>query len=150
MVRIHHEASAAAPVSVAFGHVDDYRNTVGWMFGLAKFSPAGELDHGLGATFDATFQIKPITLHSTVECTAWEQDTVIAFRSIKGFVNASTWRFIAIDAERSTLSVDFEYELPGGLAGKALGRALEPIVTLSIRHTEAELRKQIEAAYSRG
>ncbi|MGI8678957.1 MAG: hypothetical protein ACR2LX_09770 [Jatrophihabitans sp.] len=41
----------------------------------------------------------------------------------------------------------FSYELPGGLAGKALGKAMEPIVGMSVRHSDAALRKNIEAAH---
>jgi uncharacterized membrane protein len=147
MVTIHHRGSCAAPVDVAFGYVDNYRNATSWMFGLSRFEPAGELDHGLDSIFDATFQVKPVKLQSTIKVTEWEQDALIAFTSIKGFSNSSTWHFSADGPEQTTITVEFHYELPGGLAGKALGRALEPIVALSVRHTDAALRKHIEAAY---
>jgi len=148
MVHIHHEGTCAAPRSVAFGYVDDYRTTTDWMFGLAAFVPTGPKDQGLGSVFDAKFSVKPITLNSTVECSAWQDQELIAFTSIKGFVNRSSWRFVELAAEETKLVVDFEYELPGGLAGKALGRALEPIVALSIRHTDHALRKHIEERYA--
>ena len=44
----------------------------------------------------------------------------------------------------------FSYFLPGGLAGRAMGKALEPIVALSVRHSDAALRKNIEALYAKG
>jgi uncharacterized membrane protein len=148
MVDIHHEGSCAAPVDVAFGYVDDYRNTTKWMFGLAEFTPEGDKDHGLGSVFNGTFSVKPVKLHSTVECTDWKQDELIAFTSVKGFKNSSTWRFIADGPDRTTVKVDFTYELPGGIAGRALGKVLEPIVAMSIRHTDEALRKQIEEQYA--
>jgi uncharacterized membrane protein len=89
-----------------------------------------------------------VKLHSTIKCTAWEQDSVIAFKSIKGFPNESTWRFSADGPNRTKVDVVFSYQLPGGLAGKALGRALEPIVALSVRHSDAALRKNIEELYA--
>jgi uncharacterized membrane protein len=147
MVDIHHEGSCEAPVDVAFGYVDDYRTATKWMFGLAEFRPAGEKDHGLGAIFDGTFQVKPVKLHSTVECTEWKENELIAFRSIKGFKNTSTWRFISTGPTSTKVEVRFSYEVPGGLAGRALGKVLEPIVTLSVRHSDEALRKQIEARY---
>jgi uncharacterized membrane protein len=118
------------------------------MFGLDKFAPVGTNDHGLGAVFDATFQVRPVKLHSTIEVTSWEQDAVIAFNSIKGFRNKSTWRFTADGESRTNVDVVFSYELPGGLAGRALGRALEPVVALSVRHSDVALRKNIEAKYA--
>jgi hypothetical protein len=43
--------------------------------------------------------------------------------------------------------VTFGYELPGGLAGRTLGRAFEPIVGLSVRHSDEALRRAIESRY---
>ena len=148
MVEIKHSGVCAAPVDVAFGFVDDYRTTPTWMFGLSKFVPAGELDHGAGARFDGTFSVKPVKLSSVVEVTEWRQDELIAFRSVTGFANWSTWRFTALDAARTRIDVVFGYALPGGLAGRALGKALEPIVALSVRHSDEALRRGIEARYA--
>ncbi|HEU5265804.1 MAG TPA: SRPBCC family protein [Jatrophihabitans sp.] len=147
MVDIHHEASCAAPVDVAFGYLDDYRTGTEWMFGLAELSPVDERDHGLGAMFDATFHVRPVKLHSRVKVTEWEQDEVLGFVSVQGFVNSSTWRFRRDGAAHTTIVVRFSYELPGGLAGRALGRALEPIVALSVRQSEHALRRAIETRY---
>ena len=147
MVDIHHEGRCAAPLDVAFAYLDDYRNATHWMFGLEQFAPVGEIDHGLGARFDGTFHVRPIKLHSTIEVTEWVQDKVIAFDSIQGFRNWSTWNFIATGPAATTVQVKFSYELPGGLAGRAMGRALEPIVAMSVRHSDHALREQIEARY---
>lgn len=147
MVDIHHEGTCAAPVDVAFAYLDDYRNATDWMFGLAKFEPAGEQERGLGAVFDGTFQVKPVKLSSTIEVTEWEQNTVIAFESIKGFRNWSTWRFFDEGPHRTRIKVTFSYELPGGLAGRALGKALEPIVAVSVRRSDEALRREIESRH---
>jgi len=144
MVDIHHEGSCAAPVEVAFAYLDDFRNATDWMFGLSKFTPAGDQDQGLGAVFDGTFAVKPVKLSSTIKITEWKQNEVIAFESVKGFRNWSTWRFLADGPDRTTIKVVFSYELPGGLAGRALGKALEPIVSLSVRHSDEALRREIE------
>ncbi len=150
MVDIHHEGSCAAPIGVAFAYLDDYRNATDWMFGLARFEPTGEQDQGLGAQFDGTFQVKPVKLVSTIKVTEWEQDKVIAFESVKGFRNWSTWRFEPLGPEETKIDVTFSYEMPGGLAGKAMGRVLEPIVAMSVRHSDEALRREIEARYKNG
>lgn len=150
MVDIHHEGSCDAPVEVAFAYLDDYRTATDWMFGLAKFEPAaGAKDQGLGAVFEGTFSVTPVKLSSTIEITQWDKDALIAFRSIKGFKNWSTWKFVADGPTRTRIDVTFSYELPGGLAGRAMGKALEPIVAVSVRHSDAALRKNIEAKYAR-
>jgi ribosome-associated toxin RatA of RatAB toxin-antitoxin module len=131
MVDIHHEGSAKAPLAVAFAYIDDYRTTPQWMFGLADFQPIGDQDQGLDAVFDGTFQVKPVKLHSTVKITAWEQDKLIRMESIKGFVNRSTWRFEAAGDTETKITVDFTYKLPGGLAGRAMGKATPPCASTS-------------------
>ena len=148
MVHIHHEASAKVPVSVVFAYIDDYRTTPDWMFGLESFTPIGDKDQGLDAVYDGAFHVRPVKLHSTVKITGWEQDALIEMDSIKGFKNRSVWHFERVSDTETNVIVDFYYELPGGLAGKALGRALEPIVAMSIRHSEHALRKNVEERYA--
>jgi uncharacterized membrane protein len=150
MIDIHHEGICQAPLDIAFAYLDDYTTTTDWMFGLAKFEPVGEQVQGLGAVFDGTFQVKPVKLSSTVKVTRWERDKVIAFESIKGFKNWSTWEFDASSPTQTKITVTFSYELPGGLAGRAMGKALEPIVGISVRHSDAALRHAIEAQYQKG
>lgn len=147
MVDIHHEGQCEAPLDVAFTYVNDYRNVTKWMFGLEKFEPAGAQDQGLGARFDSTFHVRPVKLHSTIEVTKWAQDKVIAFESINGFRNWSTWNFASAGPATTRVQVAFSYELPGGLAGRALGRVLEPIVAMSVRQSDHALRQQIESLY---
>lgn len=148
MVDIHHEGFCAAPIEVAFAYLDDYRNATDWMFGLSRFEPVGEQVQGLGAEFDGTFSVKPVKVHSTIRVTEWKQHEIIAFESIKGFRNWSTWRFLPDGPARTKIEVQFSYELPGGLAGKAMGRVFEPIVALSVRHSDVALRREIEERYS--
>ena len=131
---------------MAFAYVDDYRNVSSWMFGISRFEPHGELEHGLGAVYDSTFQVPPVKLNSRVEITDWKQDELLELTSVKGFTNASVWRFEADGPERTRVSVVFSYQLPGGLAGKVMGKALEPIIAQSVRRSESNLRAGIEAA----
>jgi hypothetical protein len=46
--------------------------------------------------------------------------------------------------------VKLSYTVPGGLAGRAVGRALEPIVALSIRHIDSALRRNVEVPMRNG
>jgi uncharacterized membrane protein len=144
MAVVHHQASCRAPLEVAFGYFDDYRNTPEWMFGITSFVPHGPIDHGLGAVFNAVFQVRPVRLHSTVEVIAWEQNAMVELDSVGGFSNRSRWSFEALGQDQTTLTVEFVYDVPGGIAGRALARALEPVVGLTVRHSDAALRRNIE------
>jgi uncharacterized membrane protein len=147
MVDIEHTGICEAPLQVVFDYLDDYRNVTDWMFGLSELQPVTEQTSGVGAEFKGTFQVKPVRLSSTITITEWVRGERIAFESIKGFRNWSTWQFSDAGTDRTRIDVVFSYELPGGVAGRALGRVLEPIAALSVRHTDETLRREIAARY---
>ena len=135
---------AQAPAGVAFAFVDDYRNVPEWMFGVTTFEPLGVQTAGLGSEFDAVMQLGPKVMKSKIRCTEWVQDEVITLESYEGMANSSSLRFRAVDEEHTELSVAFGYEFPGGLAGKALAKIIEPAIQMAIRQTEQDLRKAVE------
>ena len=141
------ESTFQAPLEVAFAYTADYRNVPDWLYGISKFEPVGDLDYGLGAVFDGSMNLGA-TLHSRIEVNEFEENRLIGFDSIKGFKNSSRWTFSALDAGRSRVVADVSYELPGGIAGKALGKVIEPFVKIAVRHSSAALQKCVEEQVS--
>lgn len=139
-IHIHKETECAAPVEKVFAYVADYRNTPDWLYGISKFVPTTELDYGLGSVFEGSMNLG-VTLHSTVEVTKFEEGRMFEFESIKGFKNASHWTFEASSPTTTLIKADVQYELPGGLAGKALGKAIEPFVKIAVKHSSEHLAK---------
>ena len=146
MTTIHHTASASVPLSTAFAHVADYRTVPQWFFGIGKFVPQGEKDYGLGATYDSAVKIGPKEIGSVVRVTGFEEDRLITLTSIAGFKTTSRWTFSAAGDNGTELAVEFTYELPGGLAGKALGMIIEPFAVQAVKASEAALRRDLEGA----
>lgn len=144
MIHISHAATAAVPIDVAFGYVDDHHTVPDWMYGVSMFEPVEECENGLGSVYNTAMQIGPMTVHSTLEVTEWAENDRITLSSIAGFGTFSTWAFEALGDEETRLSVVFGYELPGGLAGMALGRLIAPFVGTAIRHTETALQRNLE------
>ncbi|WP_375492308.1 SRPBCC family protein [uncultured Jatrophihabitans sp.] len=149
MPQIRHSGTCDAPLEFTFAYLNDYRNATTWMFGLTSFEPLSEQVDGVGATFEGTFEVKPVKLSSIVRFTEWEKESVITFESISGFANRSRWRFIAAGPFRTHVDVLFGYDLPGGLAGRALAKVLEPIVTASIRRSDATLRREVATRWQK-
>ena len=137
-IHIHKETDCAAPLDKVFAYVTDYRNIPDWLYGISSFVPTTELDRGLGATFDGSIHLG-VTLHSTIETTKFEEGRMFEFDSVKGFRNWSTWTFDEVDADTTRISADVYYELPGGIAGKAIGKVIEPFVKLAVRHSSEHL-----------
>lgn len=143
---IEHSAITDSPRDRAFAYVDDYRTVPKWMFGIRSFEPIGDIDHGLGARFAAEMQIGPKTLRSTLEVTEWIENETLTLSSVEGLSTTSTWSFADTEDGGTRLDVEFAYSFPGGLAGRALGAIVEPVVGQAIRHTETSLRKGLLSA----
>ncbi|GAA4404401.1 SRPBCC family protein [Tsukamurella soli] len=146
MTTISHSAKADVPIAAAFAHVADYRTVPQWFFGITRFIPKGDKDYGLDAVFDAELKIGPKALTSVVQITEFEADRLITLRSIAGFRTSSRWEFGTAEDGSTVLSVEFSYDLPGGLAGKALGKIVEPFAVQAVKATDAALRRQLESA----
>ncbi|WP_420750183.1 SRPBCC family protein [Rhodococcus sp. O3] len=142
MIHVQHSAVAAVPLDIAFAYVDDHRTVPEWMFGVSRFEPVGAQVSGLGAVFDAAMQIGPKSLDTRLEIVEWERDRIIVLESVAGFRTSSSWTFTDLGGS-SRLDVDFGYELPGGLAGRALGMLIEPVVGTAVRQTEQALRTRL-------
>ncbi|MET9325782.1 SRPBCC family protein [Tsukamurella sp. NPDC003166] len=144
MTTINHTATATVPVDRAFAHVADYRTVPTWFFGISRFVPQGEKDYGLGAVYDSAVKIGPKEIGSVVEVTEFDADRLITLKSISGFRTSSRWSFADAGDGRTELTVEFTYDLPGGLAGKALGMIIEPFAVQAVKASEAALRRQLE------
>ncbi len=141
------ETDFDAPVETAFAYTADYRHVPSWLYGIQKFTPVGEQDYGLGAVFDGEMSVG-LTLKSRIEVDEFEENELIAFDTVKGFQIRSTWRFSSTGASTSAVLAEVAYELPGGLAGKGVGMAIEPFVKIAIKHSSAGLKRCIEAAHA--
>lgn len=136
-----------APVEAVFGYVDDYRNTTKYMKDLTRWQPAGDKVHGKGARFEVAMKAGPTSLDSSVEITSWSQNRSIGWVSRTGFTQRGTWQFRAVDGA-TEVTFDMEYEFPGGIAGRLLAKAAEPIVRGNLERSVEELKRQVEKATS--
>lgn len=144
MPGVHHTVRTQVPRSDVFAYVDDPANVPRWMFGVTEFEPQGTRDRGLGAVYDAVMKIGPKALRSTLEVTQWTEGEELILSSIDGFDVTTRWRFADGDDGSTVVDVHFDYNLPGGLAGRALGALIEPVVGQAVRQTEAALRDALE------
>lgn len=144
-VEIVRTETCAAPLSVAFAYVADYRKIPDWMFGIKKFEAVGDKDYGLGSVFDVTLSLG-VRIHTTIEAVEWEEGRVIGMDSVRGFKARSRWYFESVAQDRTEVTATVSYELPFGPAGKAMGKAMEPFVKQAVSYGAHHLRTNIEAA----
>ncbi len=131
-----------APVETAFAYVADYRNVPNWLFGIKQFTPVGDRDYGLGSVFDGEMHVGA-TLTSRIEVNEFEEGRLIGFDSVEGFDVSSRWTFRDAGGH-AEITADVEYDVPGGLAGKALGRLIAPFVQIAVNKSAEHLAQRIE------
>ena len=132
-----------APPAAVFAYVDDYRNTTKYMKDLVKWQPTGKVTHGKGAQFAVGMKAGPTTLTSVVDITTWTENKAIGWHSNEGFKQVGLWAF-APKGEKTQVTFDMEYEFGGGIAGKLLGRAAEPIVRGNLQRSVETLKRNTE------
>ncbi|EOM75147.1 SRPBCC family protein [Rhodococcus rhodnii] len=147
MIWIRHSGVTAVPAPLAFEYVSDHWYVPDWMFGLSRFDPVGDVERGLGAKYAASLKLGPKVFEATVRTTEWTENELFVLETVDGFAHSSRWHFEAVSPDETRLNVEFGYGLPGGLAGKALGKLVEPMVGEAVRRTESELRTKLEARY---
>jgi uncharacterized membrane protein len=143
MGRITIDMTINAPVATVFAYVDDYRNTTRYMKDLVKWQPTGKVTHGKGARFDVGMKAGPTTLTSVVDITTWTENAAIGWHSNEGFKQIGIWAFKP-KGDKTQVTFDMEYEFGGGIAGKLLGRAAEPIVRGNLQRSVETLKLHTE------
>ncbi|MFT3715714.1 MAG: SRPBCC family protein [Gordonia sp. (in: high G+C Gram-positive bacteria)] len=145
MGEVRHSAVVKAPRDRVFAYVNDYRNVPDYMFGVSTFRPQTDQTEGVGAVFDTAIKIGPKELTSSTKCVEWVKDEKIRLESVKGLSSATEWRFSDGDEPGTTkLDAEFDYSLPGGLAGKILGGLMGPFIDQAVKHTDSVVRKNTE------
>ncbi|AVM01238.1 polyketide cyclase [Gordonia iterans] len=145
MGEVNHEAVIKAPREKVFAYIDDYRNVPEYMFGVSRFTPTTEVDHGLGSVFQTVIKIGPKELKSTVKCVEWVENEKIRLESVSGMGANTTWSFADGDDGTTVLHAEFDFTLPGGLTGKVLGGLIGPFVEQGVKYTDGKVRAACES-----
>ncbi|MBC3840429.1 SRPBCC family protein [Streptacidiphilus sp. 4-A2] len=112
---------------------------------MESYQPVGESDHGLGAVFQAASRVGPSTLRSTVKAVQWEQNALLAYKSISGMESATSFVFTALGGSRCTVEFRIAFSLPGGIVGRTMEKTLEPFVQAVARNTAQNISTQVNA-----
>ena len=103
MGEVKHRAVVKASREKVFAYIDDYRNVPDYMFGLSRFAPTTDVDHGVGAIFEVVIKVGPKELKSTVKCVEWVENERIRLESISGLGADTEWTFTDGDAPGMTV-----------------------------------------------
>ncbi|MFL6088848.1 MAG: SRPBCC family protein [Aeromicrobium sp.] len=139
MATIGAEHRTDAPLEKVFAYVADSANVPQWFYGIQDFEPLTELTRGLGSKYAITLNVgRPIT--AKFACTEFIENELIAVETFDGPRASSRWTFRR-EGTGTHVRGDFDYTMPGGVAGAALGQLVKPFVAVGIRQTTANLLK---------
>ncbi|CPT80694.1 Polyketide cyclase / dehydrase and lipid transport [Mycobacteroides abscessus] len=139
MVEIHTTGVIERSAADVFAYVADYRRMNEWVFGITSVRPVGDADYGPGAVFEGGVDLGPKTLSSTAEIQGWQQDHLIALRSLAGFDFTATLRLQPEAHDRTVLDFELSYGNSGGVAARAFSKTIEPLLALAARLTTDKL-----------
>jgi uncharacterized membrane protein len=143
MGRITVTESIKAPVSTVFAYVDDYKNTTRYMKDMTRWDPVGSKTHGEGSRFALSMKVGPLNIDGEVEIDQWVENQAIGWKTKKGFRQDGSWSFTEKGGgTEATFSVDFD--LPGGIAGKMMAKAVEPAIKSTLEGSVKQLKAQTE------
>lgn len=139
MATIAAEGLTDAPLERVFDYLANSANVQQWFYGVQKFEPLTDLTRGLGSKYAITVNVgRPIT--AKFECTEFVDNELIAVETFDGPTASSRWTF-AREGAGTRINGAFEYTLPGGVAGAAMGKLVQPFAAIAARQTTANLLK---------
>jgi len=145
VTEVNHAMVIKAPRETVFAYIDNYENVPDYMFGVSRFAPTTDVDHGLGSVFETVIKVGPKELKSTVKCVEWVENEKIRLESVSGMGANTSWLFADGDEAGTTvLTAEFDFKLPGGITGKVLGGIIGPFTDQAVRYTESKTRAACE------
>jgi uncharacterized membrane protein len=76
-----------------------------------------------------------------VEVDTWEENRAIGWKTRKGFRQDGSWVFREKDGGTEA-AFTVEYDLPGGIAGKMMAKAVEPALRSTLQGSVKQLKEQ--------
>ncbi|MFT3898847.1 MAG: SRPBCC family protein [Gordonia sp. (in: high G+C Gram-positive bacteria)] len=143
MGHVNHENTVNAPIAKVWDYMSNVENLTEWMFGLSEMKPLTEQTRGEGARFDSVMKLGA-KLQSVIEIVRWVDGEEIDTDSVSGFDNQTRWKLTEIDPNTTKISVQIDYKFPGGLAGKAMSKLVEPAVHAAVSASDHKLNSILE------
>lgn len=136
------------PPEVVFDYLTDFRWMPAWVFGLHTVEPVGEHSMGLGTEFRGKGKIGPVGMTGTGRISEWQPNRLFTMEVFtnNGIKASCTFTLTPIEPELTRVDITVDYAFPGGLAGKLIQRAIEPLLGSGIRSTVHTLGRRCLSA----
>ena len=137
MATIAAEDVTDAPLEKVFDYLADSRNIEQWLYGVQKAVALTDQIRGLGSTFEITLN-PGVPITAKIKCSEFIENELIVVETFDGPTASSRWTFAAEDGG-TRIRGQFDYTLPGGVAGAAMGRLVKPFAAIAAKQTTTNL-----------
>jgi uncharacterized membrane protein len=137
MAEIHKGVTIDAPAEKVFDLLDDPSAIPSYTPNVERVEDVRQSEQRIGDTFRVIYKAVGMTFEEKFTVTAHDRPTRLASRFENGMKGTFVYQ-LAQQGEQTSLTVDVEYELPGG----AFGRAVDAL--LLERTNEKTIEKQLD------
>ena len=135
---------AASPAQV-WEYLADLDNYLHFMAGVTRWEAQGELRSGLGARRRMLIRAGSAEVGGLVEMVEWDAPRDLAWTSVSGVDQRGRIRVREAGEHASRVEMRFAYGVAGaGLAGWLAEKVAAPTLRGHLRHTLAQLKRQVE------
>lgn len=118
MSEIHKTATIDAPVEKVFALVDNPENIPKYVPNVERVVDVKRTDRRIGDTFRVIYKVLGMTFDEKFTVTAYEPNHKTVSHFDGGMKGTFSWTFEP-QAPQTEVSIDIEYEVGGGILGKA-------------------------------
>jgi uncharacterized membrane protein len=137
MAEIHKSVTIDAPAERVFELLDDPSAIPSYTPNVERVEDVRQSEQRVGDTFRVFYKVVGMTFEETFTVTEYTRPSRLASRFENGMKGTFLYQVVP-QGEQSTLTVDVQYELPGG----ALGKAIDAL--LLERTNESTIEKQLD------
>ena len=123
MATIHKSIDIDAPAERVFEMLSDPRRLPEYAPGLISVEDIRQTEQHIGDSFRATYSVLGMHILMTFTATEYEQPTKLTTRFEGGMKGTWTWN-LSPQGESTHLTTAMEYEMAGGIPGKAMNAVL--------------------------
>lgn len=128
-----------APIEVVFDYLGDHRNAVEYLYGLVDYVPTGEHQYGVGAEFEGTLRLGPMTMKARMRNSEWREPDLLETKAIDGVRSTFRWQLVPLGPDRTRVDALIAFDLPGGAAGRMVEKGLRPFMAAAADHTTTKM-----------
>jgi acyl-CoA synthetase (AMP-forming)/AMP-acid ligase II/carbon monoxide dehydrogenase subunit G len=148
-MRVERSTTIAASRERVWELVSDPARYLGFMHGITRLEPEGEVERGLGARFSMRMRVGSADVGGLVEIVEFDEPGDLAWTSVTGIDQRGRWRLRETSDGRTQVTLRLSYGSPGGILGAIADRVSASTVARNLERSVDNLKQELEGGVAR-